>query len=63
MPKKKIKDLTLEELKAICRKARTNKKGKEKEWCVNDCPLYFWNMKMCEIVSRLNQEIEVEDEQ
>ena len=59
--KKKIKDLTLEELKAICLKVRTNKKGKAKDWCVSDCPLFHWNMKTCEIVQRLNQEIEVEE--
>lgn len=71
MAKKKIKDLTLGELKAICLKARTNKKGKVKDWCNEECPLYGGNgaqllfqnnIRTCEILHRLNQEIEVENE-
>ena len=73
MPKKKVKDLTLEEIKAICLKARTNEKGKVKVWCANEnCPLYECNyvqlpfqnnMKICELVAKLNQEIEVEEDE
>ena len=68
--KKKIKDLTLEEMSAICKKARTNKKGKISDYCKRDnCPLggpreYQLSMdsslKTCEIISVLNKEIEVE---
>ena len=67
---KKIKDLTLEEIKTICKKARTNKKGKVKEYCCqNNCPLgspreYQFmldtTLRICEIVASLNEEIEVE---
>lgn len=69
--KKKIKDLTLEEMQAICRKARTNKKGKVSDYCCRDnCPLggpreyrlmLDTSLKLCEIVASLNKEIEVED--
>lgn len=69
--KKKIKDLTLEEMKAICKKARTNKKGKVSNYCCQEnCPLgspreyqlmLDTSLKLCEIVSSLNKEIEVED--
>ena len=69
--KKKIKDLTLEEMKAICKKARTNKKGKTKDYCCRDnCPLggpreygltFDTSLKTCEIVASINKEIEVED--
>lgn len=68
---KKIKDLTLEEIKMICRKARTNKKGKIKDCCCrNNCPLggpreyplmLDTSLKTCEIVASLNKEIEVID--
>lgn len=71
--KKKIKDLNVEEIKTICKKARTNKKGKVKECCCQDnCPLgspreYRFmldtTLRICEIVASLNQEIEVEDDE
>lgn len=73
--KKKIKDLTLEEIKAICKKARTNDKGKVSNYCKQiNCPLgsprgYMYqvgldtSLKLCEIVSSLNKEIEVEDDE
>lgn len=70
--KKKIKDLTMEEIVAICKKARTNKKGKISDYCKRDnCPLggpreYRVSMdsslKTCEILSVLNKEIEVEED-
>lgn len=70
--KKKIKDLTLEEMSAICKKARTNEKGKISDYCKRDnCPLggpreYRLSMdsslKTCEIISVLNKEIEVEED-
>lgn len=70
--KKKIKDLTLVELDAICKKARTNKKGKISDYCKRDnCPLdgprEFQllsddSLKTCEIISVLNKEIEVEED-
>ena len=69
--KKKIKDLTYGEMSAICKKARTNKKGKISDYCKRDnCPLggpreYRVSMdsslKTCEIISVLNKEIEVEE--
>lgn len=69
--KKKIRDLTLEEIQAICKKARTNKKGKIKDYCCRDnCPLggpreyvltLDTSLKTCEIVASINKEIEVED--
>lgn len=68
---KKIKDLTLEEIKAICKKARTNKKGKIADYCKREnCPLggpreyqllCDTSLKTCEIVVSLNTEIEVSD--
>lgn len=71
--KKKIKDLTFEEISAICIKARTNKKGKISEYCQRDnCPLggpreyqLFGDtsLKTCEIISVLNKEIEVEEDE
>ncbi len=70
--KKKIKDLTFEEIRAICQKARTNEKGKISKHCQrDDCPLggpreysltYDTSLKTCEIVASLNKEIEVEEE-
>lgn len=70
--KKKIKELTFEEICAICEKARTNKKGKISDYCKRDnCPLggpkeYRLSMdsslKTCEIVASLNKEIEVEED-
>ena len=70
--KKKIKDLTLDEIIAICQKARTNEKGKISKHCQRyDCPLggpreySFKNdtsLKTCEIVASLNKEIEVEED-
>ena len=71
--KKKIKDLTFEEMSAICKKARTNKKGKISKYCKRDnCPLggpreYKLlgdsSLKTCEIISVLNKEIEVEEDE
>lgn len=67
--KKKIKDLTLEEIKAICKKARTNKKGKISDYCCQgNCPLASprdyqllldTSLKLCEIIVSFNREIEV----
>ena len=69
---KKIKDLTLEECRAICKKARTNKKGKISDYCKREnCPLggpreyqltFDNSLKTCEIISVLNKEIEVEED-
>ena len=69
--KKKIKDLTFEEISAICKKARTNKKGKISEYCQREnCPLGGpreypllgdTSLKTCEIIWALNKEIEVEE--
>ena len=68
--KKKIKDLTDEEIKSICKKARTDKKGGIFDYCCQwNCPLgspkkhrllLDSSLKMCEIVAGLNQEIEVD---
>lgn len=70
--KKKIKDLTLDEIIAICQKARTNKKGKISKHCQRDnCTLggpreysltYDTSLKTCEIVATLNKDIEVEED-
>ena len=72
--KKKIKDLTFEEISAICKKARTNEKGKISKYCQRDnCPLggpreYQYqslvdtSLKTCEIIWTLNKEIEVEED-
>lgn len=67
---KKIKDLTLEEAKTICLKARTKATGKVKNRCVEDCPLNTRNsllpfdigLKACDIIAILNKNIEVQDE-
>ena len=69
--KKKIKDLTLEEISEICKKARTNEKGKISKYCKRDnCPLggpreynLFGDtsLKTCEIIWTLNKEIEVKE--
>ena len=58
-------------MRAICQKARTNKKGKISKNCQRDnCPLggpreysltYDTSLKTCEIVASLNKEIEVEE--
>lgn len=71
--KKKVKDLTIEEIKAICKKARTNKKGKIKDYCCRDnCPLgsardyqlmLDTSPRLCEIVAGLNKEIEVDGDE
>lgn len=70
--KKKIKDLTLEECKNICKKARTKPNGKVVKHCVSDCPLnspradyiLFDNTpKTCELIIALNQEIEVNEDE
>ena len=70
--KKKIKDLTLEEISAICKEARTNEKGKISKYCQREnCPLggprefqllIDSSLKTCEIIWALNKEIEVEEE-
>lgn len=70
---KKIKDLTLEEVRAICKKARTNKKGKISDYCKREnCPLggprdyqltFDSSLKTCEIIAVLNEEIEVEEDE
>ena len=70
--KKKMKDLTLEEVQTICKKARTNEKGKISKHCQQEnCPLgspreyqlaLDTSLKMCEIICSLNKEIEVENE-
>lgn len=71
--KKKIKDLTFEEISAICKKERTNKKGKISDYCKREnCPLggpreYQFmgdtSLKTCEIIWALNKEIEVEEDE
>ena len=71
--KKKIKDLTFEEISAICKEARTNKKGKTSEYCQRDnCSLGGpreyrllgdTSLKTCEIIWALNKEIEVEEDE
>ena len=71
--KKKIKDLTFEEISEICKKARTNEKGKINKYCQRDnCPLggpreynLFGDtsLKTCEIIWTLNKEIEVEEDE
>ena len=71
--KKKIKDLTFEEISAICKKARTNEKGKISKYCQRDnCPLggpreyrllRDTSLKTCEIIWTLNKEIEVEEDE
>ena len=63
MPKKLAKDLTKEEIKAICLKARTIKNGATKVWCTKDCPLYESNIRICDILHKLNQEIEVKEDE
>ena len=68
--KKKIKDLTVDEAKAICIKSRTKANGKIKDCCVRDCPLntrcewslFDTNLRACDIIYILNKEIEVEDD-
>lgn len=69
--KKKIKDLTLEEIIAICKEARTDEKGKiskhcDREYCPLGGPRKFpllvdTSLKTCEILIALNKEIEVEE--
>ena len=71
--KKKIKDLTLEEISAICKEARTNEKGKISKYCQREnCPLGGpreykligdTSLKTCEIISILNKEIEVAEDE
>ena len=66
-----MKDLTLEEVKTICKKARTNEKGKISKHCQQEnCPLgslreyqytLYSSLRMCEIICSLNKEIEVEE--
>ena len=70
--KKKIKDLTFEEISEICKKARTNEKGKISDYCKREnCPLggprefqllSDSSLKTCEIIGVLNKEIEVEED-
>ena len=70
--KKKIKDLTLEEVKNICKKARTQPNGKVVKHCVSDCPLNYPRQddilfdnkpRACELTVALNQEIEVNEDE
>lgn len=67
--KKKIKDLTIDEIKQICKKARTKQNGKIVQRCVSDCPLnspsivFDTTPRTCELVVALNQEIEVEEDE
>lgn len=68
MLKKKIKDLTLEEVKAICLKARTKANGKVRNKCVEDCPLntrsplpFDFSLRACDIIAILNKNIEVDE--
>lgn len=64
----KVKDLTREQAKEICIKARTKPNGKIVNSCVDNCPLntrspynmFDTNLRACDIVSILNMEIEVE---
>ena len=61
----KVKDLTIEQAKAICEKARTKPNGKIKSMCTSDCPLYTrddpfdTSLRACDIINILNMEIEV----
>lgn len=63
----KVKDLTIEQAKAICIKARTKPNGKVVKSCVEDCPLntrnpynmFDTNLRACDIINILNMEIEV----
>ena len=70
--KKKIKDLTIDEVKQICKKARTKQNGKVVQRCVSDCPLnspradiivFDTTPRTCELVVALNKEIEVEEDE
>lgn len=66
---KKIKDMTFDEVKVICTKARTKRNGKISNWCASDCPLntrdpygiFERSLRACDIIKILNTEIEVED--
>ena len=62
---KQIKDITLEEAKQICIKARTKENGKVIKHCVSDCPLNSNNsnifllfdnsIRLCELIKMLNK--------
>ena len=68
---KQVKDITLEEVKQICIKARTKENGKVVKYCVSDCPLNKDNadmfllfdnsIRLCELIKMLNKEVEIED--
>ena len=61
----KVKDLTIEQAKAICKKARTKPNGKVKDMCTHDCPLntrsdfFDTSLRACDIINILNMEVEV----
>lgn len=65
----KIKDMTIEQVKTICLKARTKANGKVKEYCVEDCPLnnndivplFQIKLRLCDLVAMLNKEVVVDD--
>ena len=64
----KVKDMTMEDAKAICLKARTNKNGKVKDSCAKGkCPLYVTSdeiailfpqqIRLCDLIRMLNEEV------
>ena len=63
----KVKDITLQQAKAICKKARTKPNGKVVKSCVENCPLntrnpynmFDTNLRACDIINILNMEVEV----
>ena len=69
---KQVKDITLEEAKQICIKARTKENGKVVKHCVSDCPLnkddsdmfllFDNSIRLCELIKMLNKEVEVNNE-
>lgn len=71
--KKKIKDLTVEEVKEICKQTRMAKNGKERKYCVNNCPLNSFSeviglfdnpsIRMCELIIKMNEEVDVNEKQ
>ena len=69
---KQVKDITLEEVKQICIKARTKEKGKVVKGCVSDCPLNKENsdifllfdnsIRLCELIKMLNKKVEIKND-
>lgn len=65
----KVKDLTIEQAKAICKKARTKPNGKVVKGCVEHCPLntrnyyniFFNELRACDIINILNMKVEVSE--